>query len=87
MQFTYKGVGFPTCLEIAPRRCVIGDRYTLSNCSGDRVTDVGTVDSPYFDSLLSTAGCASPFCSMSLPIVLLSLPGTAMVMMEVNDGE
>lgn len=69
-----------------PWRCIIGDRYILSNCSGDRVTDVGTVDSPYADSLLlTTVGCASPFCSMSLPIVLLSLPGTEMMVIGIND--
>lgn len=43
---TYKGVGFPTCLANEPWRCIIGDRYIFSNCSGDRVIDVGTVDNP-----------------------------------------
>ena len=49
----------------------MGDRYSLSNCSGDKVTDVGTVDKPYEDSLLAAAALASPLYSMSLPILLV----------------
>lgn len=39
----YKGVGLPICFESMPCRWVRGLRYSFSNCSADRVTDVGIV--------------------------------------------